>query len=70
MAMFRQSAFKWQCDRCSVFFAAGRGGVCPSCKRTLCNAHLYGSIFARLKSSFSSERAICPECAGSAAGSS
>ena len=62
MAVFRQSAFKWQCDRCGVFFAAGKGGVCPSCKRTLCNAHLYGSTFARLKSSLSSQRAICPEC--------
>jgi len=62
MAVFRQSAFKWQCDRCGVFFAAGKGGVCPACKRALCNAHLYDSFLARLKSWFSSERAICPEC--------
>ncbi len=62
MAVFRQSAFKWQCDRCGVFFAAGKGGVCPSCQRALCNAHLYDSIFARIKSAFSSERVICPEC--------
>jgi hypothetical protein len=45
-----------------VFFRAGKGGVCPSCKRALCDAHLYGSLFEKMKSWLSSERAICVEC--------
>jgi len=60
--IFRQSPFKWQCDKCGVFFSAGKGGVCPSCKRALCDAHLYGSFFEKIRARFSSERVLCLEC--------
>ena len=69
MVLFRQSAFKWECDECGVFFGAGKGGVCRSCKRALCSAHLYGSILGRLKSSFSSDPVRCLECRKTSGGS-
>jgi hypothetical protein len=59
---FRQSAFSWQCDKCKVFFKAGKGGACALCKRALCDAHLYGSFFEKIRARFSSERVICVEC--------
>ena len=62
MPIFRQSAFRWQCDSCGVFFRAGKGGVCPNCKRALCDAHLYGSFLEKVKARFSGERTICVEC--------
>jgi len=60
--IFRPSQFKWQCDKCGIFFGAGKGGVCSSCKRALCDFHLHGSFIEKLKSRFSSERARCVEC--------
>jgi len=69
MRVFRQSEFKWQCDRCGLYFNAGKGGVCRSCKRALCSAHLYGSLFDRLKSSLSGKEARCPECRQQSSGS-
>ena len=51
MPIFRPSAFKWQCDKCGVFFGAGKGGVCRQCNRALCDSHLYGSFFEKLKAS-------------------
>lgn len=62
MPVFQQSKFRWKCDRCGVFFAAGKGGVCPSCKRALCNAHLYDSLLARLRVGLFGGTVICPEC--------
>jgi hypothetical protein len=47
-----------------VVFKAGKGGVCPSCKRALCDAHLYGSFFEKLRARFSGERVRCVECRG------
>jgi len=58
----RQSTFKWQCDKCGVFFTAGKGGVCTSCKRALCDEHMYGSFFEKLKARFSGSSALCVEC--------
>jgi hypothetical protein len=45
-----------------VFFGAGKGGVCSSCKRALCDFHLYGSFFEKLKARFSKERLACVDC--------
>ena len=59
---FRQSAYSWQCDKCGVFFRAGKGGVCANCKRALCDEHLYGSFMDKLRGHFSSDRPICVEC--------
>ena len=36
--------------------------MCPSCKRALCDEHLYGSFFEKMKARFASERPICVEC--------
>ena len=36
--------------------------MCSSCKRALCDSHLYGSFLDKLKARFSSERAVCVEC--------
>ncbi len=69
MRIFRQSDFKWQCDHCGLFFDAGKGGVCRSCKRALCGAHLYGSLLDRLKASFSGKTPMCPECRQQSVGS-
>ena len=33
-----------------------------SCKRALCDQHLYGSFWDKLKARFSSERVVCVEC--------
>jgi hypothetical protein len=60
--IFRPSAFKWQCDKCGVFFGAGKGGVCGQCNRALCDSHLYGSFFEKMKARFSNQRPICVEC--------
>ncbi|HEX9083584.1 MAG TPA: hypothetical protein VF836_02510 [Gemmatimonadaceae bacterium] len=59
---FRQSTFSWQCDKCKIFFKAGKGGVCPSCKRALCDEHLYGSFIEKVKARLSGVRAVCVEC--------
>jgi len=59
---FRQSTFKWQCDKCGVFFRAGKGGVCASCKRALCDEHMHGSFFEKMKARFSGERPVCVDC--------
>ena len=61
-AFFRQSAFRWQCDKCGVFFTAGKGGVCSSCKRALCDDHLYGSFFTKLAAKLAGRTAACVEC--------
>jgi len=45
-----------------MFFKAGKGGVCPTCKRALCDTHLYGSFVEKVKARFSSERVVCVEC--------
>lgn len=62
MAIFRKSTFAWQCDKCGVYFAAGKGGVCQTCKRALCDHHLHGSFVSKMKSRFSSDRTVCAEC--------
>ena len=59
---FRKSQFTWQCDKCGLFFSAGAGGVCLTCKRALCDAHLYGSFWEKVRARFSGERVICIEC--------
>jgi len=59
---FRQSTFRWQCDKCGVFFTAGKGGVCTACKRALCDEHLYGSFFGKLAARFSGGPPVCVEC--------
>ena len=62
MAIFRKSTFAWQCDKCGVYFAAGKGGVCTACKRALCDSHLHGSFVAKMRHRLSGERAVCTEC--------
>jgi hypothetical protein len=36
--------------------------VCRQCNRALCDSHLYGSFFEKMKARFSSERPVCVEC--------
>jgi len=62
---FRKSQFTWQCDKCGTFFSAGAGGVCRSCKRALCDQHLYGSFWQKLKARFSSDKPVCVACRAS-----
>lgn len=52
MPIFRKSEYRWECDRCGIPFEPGKGGVCPSCKETLCDRHLHGSLLARLRVTF------------------
>jgi len=66
---FRQSTFRWQCDKCGVFFTAGKGGVCAECKRALCDDHLHGSFIEKMKARFSGRAVVCVECRARLAGS-
>jgi len=62
MPIFRQSSFKWECDRCGVPFVPGRGGVCTSCRDTLCDFHLHGSFFRKMRHAILDEMAVCVRC--------
>ena len=36
--------------------------MCSSCKRALCDSHLYGSFLEKLKARLSGEKPVCVEC--------
>jgi hypothetical protein len=62
VSIFRKSNFRWDCDQCGVPFRAGKGGVCPTCKRALCDAHLHGSLLLKVRRSLLHEPTICVWC--------
>ena len=36
--------------------------MCQSCKRALCDEHLYGSFWEKMKARFLGGRVVCVEC--------
>jgi hypothetical protein len=62
VSIFRKSSFRWDCDQCGVPFAVGKGGVCPSCKRALCDFHLHGSKLLKLRRALLGKPTICVSC--------
>ena len=46
--IFRETQMRTECDACGVRFDLVKGGVCTTCRRILCAAHLHGSFFRRL----------------------
>jgi hypothetical protein len=62
MAIFRDSIYRLQCDRCRRPFATNKGGVCTVCRDILCNAHLHGSLARRLKIELFGGQPVCTKC--------
>jgi hypothetical protein len=61
MPFFRPSTFRGQCERCGAWFDPVHGGVCASCGKILCIAHLHGSMLARLRSLLGGQP-VCAAC--------
>jgi hypothetical protein len=61
MKFLRSSEYRWDCEKCGVAFEAGKGGVCPSCRQTLCDLHLFGSRMNKLKASLG-QPVKCVQC--------
>ena len=53
------------CQQCGVDFPAMGGGVCTSCKRTLCASH-YGRPASDEDASADTGRLTCDDCRASA----
>ncbi len=61
MPFLKQSHDWVRCERCRVRFNLAEGGVCRSCNRILCDAHLYGGWLQRLRR-YVGARATCVDC--------
>ena len=61
MAIFKESSVRTQCERCKTVFTVGHGGVCTECRRILCDAHLHGSFWLKLKRAVIRDD-VCVEC--------
>jgi hypothetical protein len=61
MPLFVKSMFRWDCDECGLRFTPGRGGVCSSCKRSLCFVHLHGSVTRHVMVYFGAP-SLCVQC--------
>lgn len=59
--LFRRSGISTDCDRCGGRVDLLEGGVCTSCRRILCYAHLHGSWWRRLVADVRNE-SVCADC--------
>ena len=59
--IFQPSSISTDCDRCGGRVDLVKGGVCTTCRRILCAAHLHGSWFRRLVADVRNE-SICVDC--------
>jgi hypothetical protein len=59
--IFQPSIITTDCDRCGGRVDLLKGGVCTSCRRILCYAHLHGSWVRRLVADMRNE-SVCVEC--------
>ena len=58
---FRSSQITTDCDQCGGRVDMLKGGVCTSCRRILCYAHLHGSWTRRLLADIGGS-AVCVRC--------
>lgn len=65
--IFRRSDISTDCDRCGGRVDLLKGGVCTTCRRILCYAHLHGSWWRRLVADVRNE-SVCGECRARARG--
>jgi hypothetical protein len=66
--IFRKSIFRTNCDRCGREFTLGEGGVCVECRTILCDDHLHGGLFRRIRVNLLGAPAICTACRSKSAG--
>ena len=64
--IFQRSNIFTQCEECKLRYDLTQAGACRECKRVLCNTHLHGSFWQRLKVDFGSP-AVCVKCRGAGA---
>ena len=61
MKLFRRSDLSTHCEECKLSYDLTQMGACRECRRVLCNRHLHGSFWQRLKVDFGSP-AVCVRC--------
>ena len=61
MRLFRRSDLSTHCEQCKLSYDLTQMGACRECRRVLCNTHLHGSFWQRLKVDFGSP-AVCVKC--------
>ena len=49
MRLFRRSDLSTHCEQCKLSYDLTQMGACRECRRVLCNTHLHGSFWQRLK---------------------
>lgn len=68
MRIFYQSIHRIDCERCGTMFVLEQGGVCTRCRDILCNAHLHGSLFQRIRVNLFGADAVCVACRAGSTG--